>query len=265
VPAAPFGTPDTLRVTFFDVGEGDAALVESPSGARILIDGGRDPHQVARALRRRGFKRLDLVAASHLHADHVMGLAEVLRRFEVGLAVHPGLQAPLLRALEDAGDLEQASDREAVQLGDMTVEFLGPSPDMRIAAETPDSADSQKEGSVLNDSSLVLRIQWGGECLLFTGDLEEAGQEKLLNAHRDRVACTIMKAPHHGSARLLASFVDAADPEWVAVSVGPNDYGHPTRKALSTFERAGAKVLRTDRLEDIVLEMDREGMVRIAG
>jgi competence protein ComEC len=266
IPVAGSSTPDGLRVTFFDVGEGDAALVESPSGARILIDGGRDPLQIAHALRRRGFERLDVVAASHLHADHVMGLAEVLRRFDVRLAVHPGVHAPLLATLQEAGNLEPAGDRESIQLGGITVDFLGPTADMRIAAESFDSGGaSTTEGSVLNDSSLVLRIRWGSECVLFTGDLEEAGQQELLDMHQDRISCTIMKAPHHGSARLLPAFVEAVDPEWVAVSVGPNDYGHPTRKALSTFEGAGAKVLRTDRLDDIVMEMDQAGEVRLTG
>ncbi|MDQ4149263.1 MAG: DNA internalization-related competence protein ComEC/Rec2 [Actinomycetota bacterium] len=258
------GLPDRLRVTFFDVGEGDAALVESPGGARLLVDGGPEPEQIARALRRRGVNRLDVVAASHLHADHVVGLIEVLRRFEVGVAVHPGLEAPLLTPLQSARKLEEASRGEAIQLGDMAVEVLAPTHEMRIAAAGSTSA-GPAESSALNDSSLVLRVNWGRECVLFTGDLEEAGQQELLDSHADTIACTIMKAPHHGSARLLSTFVQAVDPEWVTVSVGPNEYGHPTQKALSTFVKAGARVLRTDRLDDIVLEMDRSGRVEVTG
>ncbi|HEX2179222.1 MAG TPA: hypothetical protein VHL54_06855, partial [Actinomycetota bacterium] len=109
--------------------------------------------------------------------------------------------------------------------------------------------------------SVVLRVNWAGQCVLFTGDIEDAGQQDLLDRHAGRVDCTVMKAPHHGSGRLLPEFVEAVDPEWVAVSVGPNTYGHPSPKALAIFEDAGAEIRRTDRLDDVVLEIDGRGRV----
>jgi competence protein ComEC len=261
VPAVGSSTPAGLRVTFFDVGEGDAALVESPAGARILVDGGRDPDLVAATLRRRGYERVDLVVASHLHADHVIGLQQVLRRFEVGLAVHPGVRAPLLPTLTAEHPVETATDGESIRLGDVTVEVLGPTPDLREAAALSVTEQAGAEGPGLNDASVVLRINWAGQCVLFTGDIEDAGQQDLLDQHAGRVDCTVMKAPHHGSGRLLPEFVEAVDPEWVAVSVGQNTYGHPSPKALSLFEEAGAEVLRTDRLDDVVVEIDGRGRV----
>jgi competence protein ComEC len=72
----------------------------------------------------------------------------------------------------------------------------------------------------------------------------------------------VLKAPHHGSARLLPAFVQAVDPEWVAVSVGRNGFGHPSLTALAMFDHVGATVLRTDRAGDVVLEMDEAGRVR---
>ncbi|HEX2177934.1 MAG TPA: ComEC/Rec2 family competence protein, partial [Actinomycetota bacterium] len=228
VPALGSSTPAGLRVTFFDVGEGDAALVESPAGARLLVDGGRDPDLVAATLRRRGFERVDLVVASHLHADHVIGLQQVLRRFEVGLALHPGVPAPLLPTLTAEHPVEAAMDGESIRLGDLTVEVLGPTPDLREAAALSVTERAGAEGPGLNDASVVLRVNWAGQCVLFTGDIEDAGQQDLLDRHAGRVDCTVMKAPHHGSGRLLPEFVEAVDPEWVAVSVGPNTYGHPS-------------------------------------
>jgi competence protein ComEC len=115
----------------------------------------------------------------------------------------------------------------------------------------------------VNDASLVLRVTWGRGCQLFTGDIEEAAQRALLERHRREIECTVLKAPHHGSARLLPAFVRAVDPEFVAVSVGRNTYGHPSGTALAMFRYAGASVLRTDRLGDVVLEMDRAGSVRV--
>ncbi|MGH2720931.1 MAG: ComEC/Rec2 family competence protein, partial [Actinomycetota bacterium] len=128
-------------------------------------------------------------------------------------------------------------------------------------AATPAPGEAA-EGSPVNNASLVLRVAWGRACVLFTGDIEEAAQQALLDAGRAAIDCPVLKAPHHGSAKLLPAFVEAVDPEWVTVSSGRNAFGHPSATALALFGRAGATVLRTDRLGDIVLEMGREGSVR---
>lgn len=261
VPALGSTLPTGLRMTFFDVGEGDAALLESPEGARILIDGGPDPAQVAATLRRRGFERVDLVVASHMHADHVIGLQAILRRMEVGLALHPGVRAPLLATLSAEAPMETAGAGESVRVGDLTVDFLGPSPELRELAGLSVTGRGVTEGTGLNDASLVLRVNWAGQCVLFTGDVEEAGQKELVEFHAAAIDCTVMKAPHHGSGRLIPEFVETGDPEWVTVSVGANNYGHPSPKALALFESVGAEILRTDRLDDVVLEIDEQGRV----
>jgi len=261
MPALGSSAPSGLRVTFFDVGEGDSALVESPAGARILVDGGREPDVIASTLRRRGVERVDVLVASHMHADHVIGLQAVIRRFDIGLAVHPGVKAPLLPTLTAEGPMEQVAEGESLRIGDLTVDVLAPSPGLRDLAAASVTEQAPAEGPGLNDASVVLRVNWGEECVLFTGDVEDAGQQELLDNHREAIDCTVMKAPHHGSARLLPEFVEAVDPEWVAISVGPNSYGHPSAKALESFERVGALTLRTDRLNDVVIEIDRQGMV----
>ncbi len=205
VPALGSTSPSGLRVTFFDVGEGDAALVESPAGARILIDGGRDPQLIAATLKRRGFERVDLVVASHMHADHVIGLQAVLRRMKIGMAVHPGVKAPLLPTLTAERPMEVVTDGDSVRIGDLSVDFLGPSSDMRELAVISVTEQGGAEGPALNDASVVLRVNWAGKCVLFTGDVEEAGQQDLLDLNPREIDCTVMKAPHHGSGRLIPS------------------------------------------------------------
>lgn len=259
VPIATSAAPAGMRITFFDVGQGDAALIEDPSGARILIDGGPAPLLLARTLARRGYDRIDVVVFSHAHFDHANGLFEVIDRFDVRVLLHPGIEDPLLRR---AGTLEVSSDGDTMSVGDIRLQTLGPTASLREAAEAGLGLDDQSEGTTLNDASVVLRVSYGKACALFTGDIEEAGQQELVDKHRSQIDCTILKAPHHGSARLVGEFVDAVDPEWVSVSVGPNDYGHPTKTALELFERAGARLLRTDRLGDIVLVIDGRGVVR---
>lgn len=270
VPAAGSGMPRGVRLTFFDVGQGDAALVESASGARVLIDGGPDPAYLARRLKGMGLRRVDLVVASHGHSDHVAGLAEVLRRLNVRAAVDPGIRPPVMRRVMNAGDSSAtpftlAREGDSIRIGDLAVDFLSPSPGGRLeGGEAAARESSQTEGTALNDASLVARVRFGDECALFPGDLEEEGQKDLVEGHRKDIRCSILKAPHHGSGRLLSEFVESVDPEWVTISAGSgNDYGHPAPRALFLFRRTGARVLRTDRLGDIELEVGRQGRVTL--
>lgn len=259
--AAGSSPPNGLRVTFFDVGQGDAALVESPEGARVLIDGGPDPHALARSLSRRGIERIDLMVVSHLHADHVAGLPAVARRLNVVRTWHPGVPARVIDVIARHGPVEVPTPTQRLIIGELTVEVVAPPADLVEAAV----ADAEElEGSSLNDASLVLRIGWKGGCILFTGDLENEGQLRLVDEDPARIECAVMKAPHHGSGRLEHDFVAAVDPEFVAVSVGRNSFGHPTRKALDMFEGVGAEVLRTDRLKDITVEVDDSGRVTVS-
>lgn len=253
--------PAGLEVRFFDVGQGESALITSPGGARVLIDGGPDDKFVTSRLRRLGVRRLDLVVFSHAHADHIAGLQEVLEEFEVRVAVYPGVGRVSSRdaARKTVNPPIGVGDGDGFVIGDIDVRALGPPPDLLALAQAGSSLDG--EGSGLNDASVVLRLSWSDSCVLFTGDVEELGQEALVATHKSDIDCEIMKAPHHGSPRIVEEFVMTADPEFVVVSVGRNDYGHPSRKAVSMFERSGARVLRTDRLGDIVLVIDGRGRI----
>lgn len=263
-------TPPGMRLHFFDVGQGDAALIQGPSGERIVVDGGPDAGFVARRLKGMGISRLDLVLASHAHVDHVQGLKRVLDGFEVREALEPGILTPVMQEIRIAGGKSRrpfraVGDGDKMRIGKLTIHFLGPAASERRDVTGEDlHASSESEGSALNDASVVARISFGHECALFPGDLEEEGQAALLEAHPEEIDCTVLKAPHHGSGRLLPEFIEAVDPEWVTVSAGRgNDYGHPAPKALSIFRSAGARVVRTDRVGDIVLDVDGDGSVTI--
>lgn len=249
--------PAGLRVTFFDVGQGDAVLIETPGGARALVDGGPDPNLVAGLLKRRGIHRLDLVVASHLHADHVRGLAAVLKRFDVGIAVDPGVNRRRSALSTSGKPLEQARPGERIQIGDLAVQIMAPDGYLLAAASGPDDQ--------LDNASVAVRVEWAGQCVLLTGDLEQAGQQALMEAYPQQIRCTVMKAPHHGSANLDPLFVQAVGPDWVPISVGPNTFGHPSPRALKIIAASGARVLRTDRQSNLVIEISGSGKVRLGG
>src|SRR5581483_1467238 len=250
------GPPSELVLRFFDVGQGDAALVTSPAGASILIDGGPDPEEVATKLSALGVKRLDLLVATHPHADHVGGLPAVMARFPIGLVIEPGCWEPspayeeFLRAVR-AERLQVRHPRtgDAFDVADVHLDVLAP------------DACAHGTDSDPNNDSIVLRLVWNGRVVLFPADAEVPSQQTMLDEHAP-LASEVLKVPHHGGDTSLIEFFEAVDPQLAIVSVGqPNDYGHPVPKVLDELRATGARVLRTDRRGDITVVLRPSGLL----
>jgi competence protein ComEC len=247
--AARAGPPDSLTVTFLDVGQGDAAVVRTSEGATLLIDAGPDENLVATRLTSMGVRRIDIVVATHAHADHVEGLPAVFSRYPVGFVLEPGCdhESPsydrLLRALEDEDlRVRHARGGQRFLVGRLIVEILGPD-------------ECSHTGP--NDDSVVLRLRYDNATVLFPGDAERPAQEDLLD-DGDPVTATVLKIPHHGGDTSLEEFFERVGAALAVVSVGPNDYGHPVPGLLRTLQETGARVLRTDRIGDVTVEITSE-------
>jgi len=255
VTALSAGPPSHLVIHFFSVGEGDAALVTTPAGASILIDGGPDPEQVATKLSALGVKRLDVAIASHPHADHIAGFPAVFARFPVGLLLEPGCPDPspiyanlLLAAHEEDIPVRHPRTGDALTVGDVHLEVLSPS-----GCFTGTESDA-------NNDALVIMIEHGEDRVLFATEPEEPAQQAMLDAEAD-LGAEVLKVPHHGAAASLPEFFEAVDAELAVVSVGPNDYGHPVPSVLSDLRGTGARVLRTDLAGDITVSFDPGGVL----
>lgn len=244
------GPPASLAVTFFDVGQGDAALVRSPAGATILVDGGPDQDAVATGLAKLGLRRLDVVVASHPHADHVIGLPAVLARYPVGVVLTPGCPdtsvfgAELGRAIEAEGvPIRHPRAGSSFVVGDMHVDVL-----------SPDRCWTGTESDANNDA-LVIRISLGSDTILIATEPEEPAQEQLLDDGVD-LRADVLKVPHHGAATSVPEFFQAVEAEIAVVSVGENDYGHPVPTVLEAIAQTGADVWRTDLHGDITVSFE---------
>jgi competence protein ComEC len=250
-----------LRVTFLDVGQGDAILVELPEGPRLLVDGGPagarrldvGERVVAPFLWNLPAARLDAIAVSHSDPDHSGGLRAVLTRFRVSELWENGRWGPgsedTLRAAERSGACRRTLVAgQRIWLGSALVTVLNPDGTLSLDEPPPKGE---------NEESLVLRLDWRGFSLLLTGDLGRPGEDRVL-ASRAPVRALALKVGHHGS-RFSSTddFLAATRAAVAVISVGArNPFRHPTPEALARLEAAGARIYRTDRDGAVILETD---------
>lgn len=256
--AARSGPPEGMTVRFLDVGQGDAALITTPGGAAVLIDAGPDEELVARELSALGVLRLDVVVATHPHADHVLGIPAVLTRFGVGVVLLPGCEADATTgALLDEAIEDEGVDSVAVRSGDVYR-----AQDLELRILSPDRCWDGTDSDDNNDSVVIL-ASVGDDRVLMTGDLEDPAQRALLAAGVD-ITADVLKVPHHGAATSDPDFLAAVGASVAVVSVGrPNDYGHPVPAILDALQASGARVVRTDHAGTVVVTFrDGEPTVR---
>ena len=254
---AQWAPPPALRVTFLDVGQGDSAIVEAPDGKRLLVDAGpafTSPNgarmdagvtAVAPVLRARRIRRIDVLAISHSDFDHAGGALAILDRFEVGEVWIPAgsVGAPAMASIREHASRLGVPTREMARgvpsrvWGSTRIEILWPAP----AAAGEDASPRENAGS------LVLRVVSPGFSVLFTGDIEGAGEGKLLGSGAD-VRADVLKVPHHGSdTSTTAAFLSAVSPRAAIVSAGRwNRFGFPRKGPLARLAEHGVRLYRTD-------------------
>jgi competence protein ComEC len=243
-----------LRVSFLDVGQGDSALIQTPGGEEVLIDGG--PYEagprVIEALRGAGVRQIDLLLGTHPHEDHIGGLMDVLREVPVKQALDPGyahgtsLQRKYLELLKEKGvKTTRARRGQSYDLhGGVRLDILAPD-DPLIKGTSADA----------NNNSIVARLTYGSTAFLFTGDMEEEERGRLTQSVSPAsLRAEVLKVAHHGSHNGTdREFLQLVQPRYAVISLARgNDYGHPHREAIEALEQSGAQILRTDQRGTIV-------------
>ena len=240
---------DSLSVHYIDVGQADCALLEC-GGQYMIIDGGNvdDSDLVVTYLQDQGVEQLHTVVCTHAHEDHVGGLAAVL-------AVYP---------------TEQILSPTRTYSSACFDDFLYYADQQDIAITIPDPGDSfylgNAEVTVLgpvksyadpNNTSIVVKVEFGDTSFLFTGDMEKDAETDMLDYGMD-VSADVLKVGHHGSSTSTGyRFLYEVDPEYAVISVGTdNTYGHPHRETIAILGDAGVPMLRTDELGTILAVTD---------
>lgn len=253
------GNGTTLRVTFLDVGQGDAAVLELPDGRTILIDGGATYERfdmgrgvVGPYLWNRGIRRLDLVLGTHPQLDHVGGLAWVVRHFPTraywgtGIGREETFYRKLQSALNAEGlhELAAYEGQELLEGGPCRFTVLNP-PNSGPASE--EAKSSHSDGTKLNNRSLVTKLECGRQTLIFAADIETDGLSRLMQTEGPRRVLAL-KVPHHGAqSSLNREWLMQLRPAIAVISVGRhNAYGHPAASVLNALASIGTRVYRTD-------------------
>ena len=243
-----------LRVTFLDVGQGDAVLLQAPEGQTALVDAGR--YDVVPLLTEMGVERIDLLVATHPHADHIGGMARVIESMPVRFYMDNGdphstaTYRRLLGALDARPEITylEALPR-TISLGSAEIEVLP-----LLPRGTTDH----------NNRSVALVVRFGSFTAFLSGDSEIRQLTDLVG--RGVVPrMTLLKAPHHGSDNgFTPGFLRTGRPEVVVISVGRNSYGHPRPAALSAYAGGGARVFRTDIDGHVAIQGYRDGGYGVA-
>ncbi len=241
-----------LQISYLDVGQGDCSFLLLPDGKTVLIDAGNSENgqEIIQYIRDTGTDTLDYVIATHPHADHIGGMAEVIQAFDVKNVYMPkkshtsGTFEKLLDTIEAKGLTIETAQAGKVLLDTdgLRAEFLAPIDDNH---------------SNLNNASAVLLLTYHNNRFLFMGDAEKEVENKILESGAD-IFADVLKTGHHGSdTSSTRPFLEAVTPSIGIISVGENNsYGHPDPLTLATLEDMGVKVWRTDEKGTIVVTSD---------
>ncbi|HNW94010.1 MAG TPA: ComEC/Rec2 family competence protein, partial [bacterium] len=251
-PAAPV-SGGKLILWVVDVGQGDGLVLRMPNGKFAVVDVAREGGEAVMALlRAKGCSRITDMVLTHPHADHIGDMANVLKKFRVGRFLESGAGHAtssyryLLAALK-----RKRTDVDTARSG-MRLNW---DPQVQV---TVLHADANPEKDNLNNSSVVLRVQYGRTSMLLMGDAEAEVEQDLLANSRRQLNADVLKVGHHGShSSSTAAFIDAVSPKYALISAGANNrFHHPHPTTVSTLTEHNARVYRTDRHGTITATSD---------
>lgn len=241
----------TLEVTFFDVGQGDAIFIETPNGHQILIDGGPNSKILEKLSKEMPFfdRSLDLIILTHPEKDHLTGLIDVLKNYQVDNIFWTGVARESAEWKEwDELIKKEGARIEIASYGDRILLEESES-GMFFDVLYPSESLEGKKFEESNNTSVVLRLIFGETSFLFTGDIEKQAEKELVDRNIDS---DVIKIAHHGSKTSSSEeFIEKVSPKIAIIEVGKNSYGHPSQEVLMILERFGIKTLTTEKQGDI--------------
>ncbi|MDD2556326.1 MAG: MBL fold metallo-hydrolase [Syntrophaceticus sp.] len=250
---------DQLTVHFLDVGQGDSILIQFPNDSAMLVDAGPDENgaPVISYLKKQGVKKIDYLVATHPHADHIGGMAAVIKEFDINKVYMPKVThatktfEDMLLAIKGKG-LKITPARAGLDILDQD------------GLQATFTAPCGSYYDSLNNYSAVVKIQYGNTSFLLTGDAEDISEQEMLADGMDLQA-DVLKVGHHGSSSSTTpALLRSVAPEYAVILLGAgNDYGHPHQETLEHLADAGVNIYRTDQEGTIVFASDGKQVKKI--
>ncbi|MDD5098603.1 MAG: MBL fold metallo-hydrolase [Candidatus Pacebacteria bacterium] len=245
--------PKNLTVSFFDVGQGDCILIETPQNHQIIIDGGPKSDVALQKIYSNipwWDKTIDLVILTHPESDHLRGLFSILDNYQVENIAWTGVDnGDEIRdqwekiIYNEGANVATINKGDKIIASDIVLDILGPQEDLR-----------DKEVKETNDTSVVAKLLFKDVSFLFPGDISSKIEKTLINENID---VDVLKIPHHGSKYSTSEiFLEKTSPLMAIIQVGKNTYGHPTEEVLTRLSNSGIKILRNDINGDVKIVSD---------
>ncbi|MEW6713648.1 MAG: DNA internalization-related competence protein ComEC/Rec2 [Nitrospirota bacterium] len=259
----PYISHDNFKVTFLDVGQGDAALVELPDDRVMLIDGGPEKSDsgrrvIAPHLWSKGIRSVDYLVATHPHPDHFGGFPYIMDNFKIGEIwlngeVSPESEIFFEKVKESKIHYKVKRRGDLLEAGEYKVQVLHPYDDFFADSERGDFSN-------YNSGSLVIKVESANASILFTGDIEEEAEESLMPLGK-WLKSDIIKVPHHGGRTSSSEgFIEAVSPQAAVISVGRyNSYSHPNPVTLERYKASGVRIYRTDIDGAVIVNLSDNG------
>lgn len=241
-----------LMISYMDVGQGDAAYIKV-NGNDILIDAGprSNSKELLEQLKAKNIDDFELVIATHPHEDHIGGMVDVFKEYEVKAFYSPKITHTtktyenLVKAVKDEGlKTKELKGGMVIDLGEGA----------KFEVFTPQKSEYEE----LNDYSPIMKLSFGNTSYLFTGDAEKLAEEEALAKYKTSLDSDVIKFGHHGSSSSSSNaFIEAVSPKYGIISCAKdNKYGHPHRETLDIIKKYNIKTFRTDTDGEIILTSD---------
>ena len=249
-------THPVLTVSFLHIGQGDAILIQTPNGKKILVDGGPD-RSVLRELSRKLWpwdRHIDVLIETHPDKDHITGLGYVLERYTVDYFLESGIPDQTATSLHVKDDVLKEKGIQHMIIKRGTRLDFGDGAYADVLFPNTD----QSTQAVTNDGSIVLHVVYGKTSFMLTADLPSPYEDQLVTLDGNSLHSDVLKAGHHGSRYSTDSiWLYAVSPRFVVISAGKgNSYGHPHKEVLERVEKQGAELLSTIDSGTITFESD---------